>query len=114
MAKRNRMLEAGLYVSTDDEQIIDLLEKAHRTNIKRDKIDNATGFASPGDMSADSQLRTAICAILSGVATGLRGEGLSGQSLSCIAEGVAMVQEVELILRKWREGMKLRTRERKQ
>lgn len=84
------------YLPTDKKALIRLVDDARRRNVTRDIEDNASGYASPSDLDPAEHLRTAISAIVSGMSTC---RGIDQGSADCIAEGIAMIQEVELQLR---------------
>ena len=83
----------------DDRKVAELLAKARKTNKKGDASDHKRGLASP-DISVSVHLRTAICAIGSGLST-INGDK---NSVDCIAEGLAMLEDIELLLRKMQPG----------
>ncbi len=82
----------------NDPEVLKLMIKARKTNKGRDEIDHKSGFASP-DISPLYHIRTAMSAIGSGVSGMVRGAKSKGD-LDCIAEGLAMLEELELLLRK--------------
>ncbi len=84
------------YLPTKDKSLSRLVDDARRRNVTRDLQDNSTGAAAPGDCGIAGHLRTAISAITSGLSTC---EEIDHDSACCIAEGIAMIQEVELELR---------------
>ena len=63
------------------------LDKARRTNDKRDRTDRRNGFSAPNDGPADMALRTAMCAIEC---------GLQMEDLDCVAEGYEMLVDLHL------------------
>lgn len=85
------------YLPTDDKSLTRLVDDARRRNVTRDFQDNSVGHAAPGDSGIPGHLRTAISAIVSGLSTC---RGIDQDSANCIAEGIVMIQEVELELRK--------------
>lgn len=89
------------YLPTDDQSLIRLVDDARRRNVKRDLMDHSAGHVAPGDDGPCEHLRTAICAIISGLSTC---GGMEVNSANCIAEGIAMLQEIELKLRSTKPG----------
>ena len=86
------------YLPTKDKSLSRLVDDARRRNVKRDLRDHSEGFAAPGDGGMSDHLRTAISAIVSGLETC---DDIDQDSAKCIAEGIAMIQDVELELRKF-------------
>lgn len=74
-----------------------LIAEARERNAERDGFDRSTGFAAPPDCGIDGLLRTAVSAICSGIATRKR---TPESSWECVAEGLAMLQDAELLLRR--------------
>lgn len=64
-----------------------LMQDARNTNHNRDLVDRKNGFAAPGDTTIDLHLRTAISAISTGV---------NMRDWTCVAEGLAMLQDAEV------------------
>lgn len=73
------------YEPTDD-RCRRLLAKARRTNGERDAIDRRHGLASPGDLPVAEQFRVILDALFAGLAT---------RDWPCVAEGAAMLQDLE-------------------
>jgi hypothetical protein len=67
-----------------------LIQAARRTNAERDAQDREVGSAAPEDCSLDLHLWTAVSAITAGIQT---------EDWSCVAEGLAMLQDAELRVR---------------
>lgn len=67
-----------------------IMQKARKINAKRDAIDRKAGFGAPPDGPLDLYIRTAMGAI---------NAGISLEDWDCIAEGQAMLEEIELIVR---------------
>lgn len=104
MDNHKHMNKCDLYPDPNSftERVRLLIEKARRTNIERDELDRMSGRSAPGDdrpgyPAVMSLLRTAICAIASGLETIDRDRR---GSLDCIAEGFCMVQDAELLIRR--------------
>lgn len=76
-----------------------LLKIARGTNTRRDKIEEDAGFASPGEGTWDLHLRTAIIAIGCGIAMVTPRPKRNDPGWQAIAEGLAMVQDVEKRIR---------------
>jgi hypothetical protein len=74
-----------------------LLAKARKVNAERDIIDRKNGFATPHDSGLAEWLRTIMTAIASGLSTLSKDE--TGGSIMCIIEGLAMLQDAELVVR---------------
>lgn len=66
-----------------------LMERARETNIERDTHDHHYGFASPSDIPPRFTLRTAMAAIECGI---------SIDDWNCVAEGQAMLEQLEKML----------------
>jgi hypothetical protein len=81
---------SDFFEPTDDPSIKRLLEKARAVNAERDVIDRANGDAAPIDCPPDVFLRTVITALVT---------GLEGRRKDNIAEGIAMLQEMDRRLR---------------
>lgn len=77
------------------------MQKARRTNERRDHIDNTAGFAAPDQCRLDVQLRTVMSAIAAGLDTlaGIPAEADISQMIDCFCEGLAMLEAVELTVR---------------
>ena len=71
-----------------------IMQKARETNIKRDMIDRKNGFVIPKDTKLDDYVRNVMCAIQCGIST---------NDWNCIAEAQAMLEDIELKLRKKNE-----------
>lgn len=82
----------------DNPEVSKLMVKARKTNKKRSADERRNGWASP-DISINSHIRTAMCAIGCGIACIARSPH-SEADLACVAEGLAMLEEIELLLRK--------------
>jgi hypothetical protein len=75
-----------IFTSGANERTQKLIDKARRTNAERDRIDG--GLMG---LPVDVHLRTIISALVCGI---------SMKDWDCIAEGTAMVQEMEFAVRK--------------
>lgn len=84
------------YEPTDNARIKQLLEKARKTNKKRDQSERRDGFSAPPDCPLSAYLRNSICAVISGLST-LKSSDTG--SINCIAEGLVMAQDIEVLLR---------------
>jgi hypothetical protein len=62
-----------------------LIQKARETNRRRDEEERAVGFAAPPDCDRESQLRTVVCALVSGI---------ESKDWDCIAEGLVMLADL--------------------
>ena len=71
------------------------LRKARRTNEQRDAIDRTYGFAPPAECGLKAYLDTAIEAINSG--------GIL-EDWDCVAEGLAMLQDISNRLKELSDG----------
>jgi hypothetical protein len=89
------VLQTRWYEPTTDEETKRLLAKARKTNASRDARERSYGFQAPPDGSHWTYLCTAICALLA---------GMGMHDWSCIAEGVAMLQDIESRVRPPDEG----------
>lgn len=67
----------------DSDEVRRLVDKARKTNDRRDAIERKAGFGVPGDIGDDDLIRTAMLAILSG----MQGGGRHAGDWDCIAEG---------------------------
>jgi predicted RNA-binding protein associated with RNAse of E/G family len=76
---------------TSDRKTIRYVEKARKTNQQRDATERASGNAAPSDCPLDVELRTVLTALF---------VGLEQQNWSIIAEGIAMLQDTELKVRR--------------
>ena len=68
-----------------------LMAKARTVNLERNDMDRVNGFASPGAGPLDLYLRNCISAITAGLSTG---------DWPCVAEGLDMLQQAELKVRR--------------
>jgi hypothetical protein len=59
-------------------------------NAKMDEVDRSAGSAAPADCTLDLQLRIVISAVVAGI---------TGQDWDCVAQGLAILQDVELSVR---------------
>lgn len=107
--KDEKTIGAKLYFGGEGNNVHRWLLSAYKTNYNRDAGERKIGWAAPEDGGHSMHLRTAISAIASGLSTMQIGEppndteascggGLAG-SLSCIAEGLAMVIKCEARIR---------------
>ena len=62
-----------------------LIQKAQETNRRRNETDRAGGFATPGDCDRESQLRTVVSALVSGI---------QSKDWTCVAEGLVMLADL--------------------
>lgn len=67
----------------------ELMERARKTNAKRDKDERKAGFAANSVFAPDLQLRTAMSAIQAGIAV---------EDWNCIAEAQAMLEHLHLVV----------------
>jgi len=86
----------------NDPKVSELLAKARKTNKERDASDHKAGFASP-DITVQDHVRTAMCAIGCGVSFISANKNREGAT--AIAEGLAMLEDAELLLRKKQHGV---------
>lgn len=66
-----------------------LMNKARKTNRERDTIDHETGCAAPQEGTKGMLLRTAMCALQAGIASG---------DWNCVAEGQVMLEQLHFFL----------------
>jgi hypothetical protein len=62
-----------------------LIQKARETNRQRDQADRAGGFAAPPDCDRESQLRTVVSALVSGI---------QSMNWNCVAEGLVVLADL--------------------
>ena len=86
------------YLPTSNPAVAKLVAKARKTNDERDAYDRKAGHATPASMGMSELLMTAISAMTSGLDECLIA-GVESKHLSCIAEGLCMVQDAELAIR---------------
>lgn len=79
-----------------NKRIEELMARARATNMRRHVADKKSGATPLGETPLDCYIRTAMTAISSGMATI---QGADEGSLDCIAEGLAMLQEIEVMVR---------------
>ena len=77
------------YIPTTDADVLARIQKAAATNAQRDKTDRESGAGAPGDNGLAGLMRTAICAIISGI------RGRSAADQDCVYEGLAMIIKAE-------------------
>lgn len=75
----------------DDANYEALMEKARATVKMMDKTDKKGGFATHLEVPLDTGLRTVIAAV---------GGGIAMQNWDCVAEGLVMLQEIGLKVRR--------------
>ncbi len=86
-------------------KLIELMNRAHKTNAERSAEESKTaGVAALEDTPIDERVRTAMTAIVAGLNTL---EIDKEAALDCIAEGLAMIEDVELKLRTGKVGIPL-------
>lgn len=73
----------------------ELIARARETNESRDRIDRKSGRGAPRDFRLDIRIATALSAIECGFATAIGTDGrLSEGDAACIAEGMAMLEDI--------------------
>lgn len=96
--KKTQMPTTDIFSSGSNDLTKKLLEKARKHNDNFDAIDREHDYPTPSECEFDSFLRTAISAICAGLDL-LAANDLDGGK-DCIAEGLCMVQDAELMARK--------------